>query len=191
MIFDKLPDFSLQNGEVSRWFSLRGVHTFHEACRHVWKLPYRRPSTRDLEAVLKEGCGTCSSKHALLSALAQSHQVPVELRLVLFEMNSLTHSVLAPILTITDVDTIPEAHCLLAYDNEQWDVTFPDKDPRDMTLEIIFEKSLDPEQLHMKEEIHRSWMRQWLQTTEIDMTFDRLWEIREACIARLTEVSGP
>jgi hypothetical protein len=54
-------------------FAARGVADFRAAGRYLQHLPYGRTADRaDFVAVLREGRGTCSTKHALLAALARA-----------------------------------------------------------------------------------------------------------------------
>jgi hypothetical protein len=68
-----LPDFALDAGRpLGREFVALGLGGYREAAHHVRYLPYGRNSDRsDWRLVLKEGRGTCSTKHALLAELAR------------------------------------------------------------------------------------------------------------------------
>ena len=52
------------------------------AVTYIRRLPYGRNTDRsDILRVLREGKGTCSTKHALLACLAQEQGIPLELTL--------------------------------------------------------------------------------------------------------------
>jgi hypothetical protein len=81
--WDVLPHVLLQDASpVSREFITRGITDFQAAGRAIHALPYGRTVDRaDFRAVLREGKGTCSTKHALLAALAYEQSLPVVLTL--------------------------------------------------------------------------------------------------------------
>ena len=62
-------------------------------------------------AVLTEGCGTCSSKHALLAGLAAAQRLPVALMLGIYLMNERNTPGIGPVLARYGLAEIPEAHC--------------------------------------------------------------------------------
>jgi hypothetical protein len=72
---DAVPEFDLHRpGWLSDLTRERGASTFRAAAAYARDLPYRRPGVAgDEAAVLIEGCGTCSSKHTLLAAIAREH----------------------------------------------------------------------------------------------------------------------
>lgn len=70
--WDALPNVPLQfDGPVTAALIARGISDFRAAGRYLQALPYGRTANRaDFGAVLREGRGTCSTKHALLATLA-------------------------------------------------------------------------------------------------------------------------
>src|SRR4051812_26756301 len=87
--WDVLPSTPLHEaGEISAQFLARQLTDFQRAARSLQALPYRRTTNRaDYRLVLSEQRGTCSTKHALLAALAAEQQLPVSLTLGLYEMS--------------------------------------------------------------------------------------------------------
>ncbi len=78
-----------QSGAISACFLAHGLRDYRDAARFVSELPYGRNSARTATCeVLTEGHGTCSTKHALLAALAAEQQIPVALMLGTYEMNA-------------------------------------------------------------------------------------------------------
>jgi hypothetical protein len=111
-----IPDFTFRrSGPFSDLLRGLGIGTFHAAAAHVRDLPYRRPRAGgDPLAVLTEGCGTCSSKHALLAAVAgEQGVVELELVLGLYEMREENTPGVAPVLEAYGLAS--EAHCYLRY----------------------------------------------------------------------------
>jgi hypothetical protein len=88
--WDFLPPVSLQSaGPLSAAIMARGSTDFRAAGRYVQGLPYGRTADRaDFRAVLRAGKGTCSTKHALLAALAHEQNLPVVLTLGIYDMHA-------------------------------------------------------------------------------------------------------
>jgi hypothetical protein len=88
--WDVLPPVSLQPaGPLSAESMARGSTDFRAAGRYVQALPYGRTADRaDFRAVLRAGKGTCSTKHALLAALAHEQDLPVVLTLGIYDMHA-------------------------------------------------------------------------------------------------------
>ena len=86
----RLPDFHiLAEGPLSEACRRLDLQTFPQAAEHVHLLPYGRTAQLgDYSAVLDEGRGTCSTKHAFLAGLALEHEFDeLELRLGIYFMN--------------------------------------------------------------------------------------------------------
>ena len=102
------------DGEISRLARSHGLGTFAGAVQHVRSLPYGRISDRsDYRLVLREGRGTCSTKHALLAALAQENGLVASLILGVYEMTDANTPGIADALSKHGLSSIPEAHCYL------------------------------------------------------------------------------
>ncbi len=55
----------------------KNISTWHTTISYIQHLPYGRSSSRsDLSTVIRENCGTCSSKHALLKSIADRNSIP-------------------------------------------------------------------------------------------------------------------
>src|SRR6185369_1548349 len=75
-------------GVVSSRFIEVQVRDFREAAAYVHRLPYGRNTNRsDALAVIREGHGTCSTKHALLRRLALEQDIDIALVIGIYEMN--------------------------------------------------------------------------------------------------------
>jgi len=69
-----------EKGPISKAFLDKGINNFHEVCEYILHLPYGRTSDKsDWTLVLIENRGTCSTKHALISALAAELKIDVHL----------------------------------------------------------------------------------------------------------------
>src|SRR5580692_6589030 len=83
-----LPDGILRTATpISDGFRQVGCNSYRSAARYLCELPYGRNSDRsDFRLVLPEGRGTCSTKHALLAALAIEQHLPVSLVIGIYDM---------------------------------------------------------------------------------------------------------
>src|SRR5216684_805417 len=105
-----LPDASLTSAQsITAAFLKAGVQTYRDAASLVYRLPYGRTSSRvDFMAVLIEGRGTCSSKHAVLAELVIEQQLPVALMLGIYLMNKETRRALAAYSRAKDLGKFPK-----------------------------------------------------------------------------------
>jgi len=181
---EKLPGFRLETSSHLglRFRDLR-TEDFRQAATYVRDLPYGRNSDRsDWGLVLAEGCGTCSTKHALLAALALEHAVDVELRLGVYLMDGTNTPGVAGVLEARGLAGLPEAHCYLAYRGERVDVTGVEADT---VKEFLYEESIEPDQIGAyKLDLHRRFLRTW--ATERRLDPERVWRVREECIGALS-----
>lgn len=185
---EALPNFAL-GGEagLSAGFAALGRRDYHAAARHVRRLPYGRNSQRaDYGLVLQEGRGTCSTKHALLAALAREHGWPVELRLGIYEMSGDNTPGVGPVLCRYGLELVPEAHCYLAYGGVRVDLTrVVAPDP---ILDFLYEETIEPAGIGAyKVDVHRRFVRGW--AAERGLDFERVWRAREGCIGALSDVA--
>jgi len=74
-------------------------------------------------AVLNERKGTCSTKHALLKALAGEQGLPIRLMLGIYEMNVRNTPGIRLVLEKHHLPCMPEAHCYLFDQGKRIDVT--------------------------------------------------------------------
>ncbi len=185
-----LPDFPLSEHEpLARGFLALGLRSFVDAAGYVWELPSGRNSDQaDFHLVLPEGRGTCSTKHALLAALARAHGQPVKLMLGIYDMHERNTPGVGAVLEREGLSGIPEAHCYLVVHQRRVDLTR--KGPATgstAALAVFFtEEELAPEDIGApKEERHRDFIRTWAARRGLDA--ERIWRVREACIAALGE----
>ncbi len=179
-----------EHGPLSSAFLHRGATTSRTAALLVWGLPYGRTSkSSDLNLVLTEGRGTCSSKHALLCALARETQLPVNLVLGFFEMDEENTPGVGAVLGPQGLCSIPEAHCLLRYKGRCFDFTMPPGTRALPPKQFLHSEIIKPAQIgRYKCERHRRFLRLWLrQSPNCGLGLDQVWSIREACIDAAAE----
>ena len=186
-----LPDCALQsNGRVSEAFLKKGIHTFSEACRYVKSLPYGRNSDKEATfAVFNDGCGTCSTKHALLKSLAAENGVAIDLVTGIYKMNEASTPGVGKVLNKYGLDYIPEAHTYLRARDKTFDFTFPNAKQTGFTEEVLEETIVTPQEaVAGKAAYHKNFLTGWLLANKnINLPLDMLWQIREECIAALSQ----
>lgn len=92
------------------------ISNFHSACHYIHQLPYGRTSERaHWWLVLKEQQGACSSKHALLKALADELHLPIRLMIGIYAMDETNTQGVGAVLAEHQLQAIPEAHCYLEH----------------------------------------------------------------------------
>ena len=180
-----LPNFALDGAAwLGAAFVALGDRDYHAAARRVRRLPYARNSDRaDYGLVLGEGRGTCSTKHALLAALAAEHGMPVELRLGVYEMDGENTPGVGPVLARHGLDAVPEAHCYLAYRGARVDLTrITATGPIE---DFLYEETIEPDGIGAyKLGVHRRFLRGWAGERGLDP--EEVWRIREECIGALS-----
>ena len=181
-------DIKTENGLVSCTFVNGGITTFKDACDWVRALPYRRNSTKnDILIVLKERCGTCSSKHELLKRLTVENDINnCKLILCMFKMTSVNTPKVKSVLDNYGLTYIPEAHTYLEIDGIVNDFTFSGEPELLYLDDVLFTEEINADQIReYKAETHRRYMKEWGVDNEMAFTFEELWGIREECIGAL------
>lgn len=191
MSTNTFPDFTIQlSGEISNEFLKKGIFTFSGATTFTANLDYGRNENKDdLKTVFTDNCGTCSTKHALLKALADENGHP-EIKLVLgiFRMHAGNTPKVAQTLTKYGLDFIPEAHNYLKFENEIFDFTWPDSKASDFENDLITEMEMLPKQISTyKVALHKNYLKGWLdQNPQIKYDIEEIWKVREECIGDLS-----
>jgi hypothetical protein len=168
------------------------ITDFAALCDYVHALPYGRNANRNnFHQVLSESRGSCSSKHGLLATIAEAHeQTEIHLMVGLFLMSAKTHPVLAELFARHGLTAIPEAHAYFRCDGQRYDFTFPGKDISAIESYIVREQRCEPNQLvEWKPMIHRHYIDSWVKRQTSGHTAEQIWDIREQCIALLSEDS--
>ena len=187
-----LPAAALKNaGEVSADFLARGIVDYQAAGRFLHQFPYgRNTDCANYRLVLSEGRGTCSTKHALLAALAREQNLPVLLTLGIYEMHGRNTPGVGKVLDRYNLSFIPEAHCYLTYNETRIDVTRSGMEPTEPIESFLYEESILPEQISdYKVDMHQRFLRDWAARSTVagNRCFEEIWKIREECIAALAQ----
>jgi len=176
------------SGPFTSLFRAAGVNDFAGAARHLLTLRYGRIADRSkFWLVLAEGCGTCTTKHALLAELAREQGIDAHLTLGIYEMNERHTPGVGRVLSSYGLEYIPEAHCYLYYEHGRIDVTGvpPGAEPID---HFLHEEPITVDQIGAyKNDLHRRFLRDWITRTDTlrGRSLEEVWRIRDACIAAL------
>ena len=177
-------------GVVTAAFAAAELHDLRQAAAYVNRLPYGRIKNRaDILAVMREGRGTCSTKHALLRRLAMEQDLNIALVIGIYEMNQSNTPGVGLVLEPYGLRSLPEAHCYLRSGQKRIDVT------RVIAVSVaeaitcfVHEEEITPDQIgEYKTALHRRFLQQWIEETVAGTTYTltKLWSIREECIAAL------
>jgi hypothetical protein len=177
-------------GVVTAAFAAAGIQDFRQAAAYVNRLPYGRNTNRtEALVVMREGRGTCSTKHALLRRLAIEQNLNIALVIGIYQMNEKNTPGVGMVLEKFGLRSLPEAHCYLRSGHVRIDVTRVIADsPAEQITRFIHEEEIAPDQIgEYKTSLHRRFLQQWMEepTERTQFTLTDLWRIREECIAAL------
>jgi hypothetical protein len=181
-------------GSVTAAFERLGKTDFRSAGRHVRSLPYERNTRPDVPLiVLTENCGTCSTKHALLRRLAIEQNLDIALMLGIYEMTEQNTPEVGNVLRKHGLASLPEAHCYLRASGKRIDLTraIDYSLPRAISR-FLHEEEIDPTQItNHKTALHKQFLSTWIADNHGlgGRSLVDVWEIRQECIARLSQVS--
>src|SRR5574341_1063995 len=174
-----LPDSLLSpSGANSAALMRTGCKTYRAAAQYLHALPYGRNSDRsNYRLVLPEARGTCSTKHALLAAVAREQAIPVSLTVGIYDMNEANTPGVGSILGAHGLHSIPEAHCYLTYGEHRIDITRTGVSPATAITHVVHEWSIEPSQIgEHKVHLHQTYLEGWLADhRELSLTSDELW----------------
>lgn len=184
-----MGQFFLKNDdELTSQIIEAGIVTWNDLVRSVQNFHYERNSNRfDLSLVWKERKGTCSSKHAFLKQISELNNIPnVKLILAFYKMDEQNTPGVGKVLEEYSLEFIPEAHCCLRVNNEMLDVTKVNSDFADYSNVILEAKEIKPtDVIENKITWHRQFLAKWIGASNLEITLDELWLIREKCIRAL------
>jgi frataxin-like iron-binding protein CyaY len=171
------------NGAISQVFLNQGINSLWEAIDFVHQLPYGRTTDRsNYLQVLAERRGACSTKHALLAALAKELDVPLKLHLGIILLSPTNMPSIAEILNKYHLKALPEAHCYLKYDNHNLDITFPENSDYLLQYQPLQELHIAPEDIGVfKIQYHQTFLKDWIKENS-GLDFETIWEVRETWI---------
>jgi hypothetical protein len=174
---------------VSKAFLDRGIADFTSAAKFMRALPYKRNANKeDLLTVFTDGCGTCSTKHALLRQLAvENGRDDIKLMLGVLKMNADNAPKIAATLQKHSLAYMPEAHNYLMIGADRLDYTFPNSNSDDFINDLMSEIEIEPHQItSYKVAYHKEVLQQWITDTNQQKSLSEIWAIREQCIADLS-----
>lgn len=176
-----------ENGPLSNECVDRGIISFQSFIEWVEQLPYGRNSDRaDYTLIFEEERGACSTKNALVKAVATENDWnQVQLFLGIYAMSEKTNPGVGKVLNQFGLTTIPEAHVYLKIDGEIRDVTGLETGTEPFYKSLQTEIKIQPEQIGV---FKMEWHQKALQNVTADLGFSlaELWTVRQACIAALS-----
>ena len=176
--------------DILNFLHKKKIHHWDTLTDFIKAIPYGRNANReDYSLVLKENKGTCSSKHALLKALAHDFDKKnVQLIIGMFKMNGINMPLLSKYLEENQLEYIPEAHCYLRIEGKPFDYTIEDSLYPKIEHDILEEIIIEPHQVaYYKVAYHKEFLKKWIKETHQSKSFDEIWKIRENCIQKLSE----
>jgi hypothetical protein len=165
------------------------LETFIDLIEKVKQIPYGRNANRhDFSLVISENKGTCSSKHAFLKEYSLKNSIPdVKLFIGIFKMNEENTPKIYPVISENKLLYIPEAHCYLKIDGIPVDVTASESFYDKIKNDILEELEIEPNQVsEFKVDYHKDYLKKWIVQTQQELSFDKIWTIREQCIEKLS-----
>lgn len=191
-----LPDAPLAASGVDSAAIVRasGCTRYRAAARWLHELPYGRNADRgDYRLVLRERRGTCSTKHALLAAVAREQDIPVSLTVGIYDMSEANTPGVGSVLSRHRLESLPEAHCYLRFADRRVDVTRSGVSPAAPVAFFHREWTIEPSQIgEHKLRLHRRYLERWLgEHPVLGLSLEELWSVREACIRALGEPTAP
>ncbi|HRF76220.1 MAG TPA: hypothetical protein PLJ00_09045 [Chitinophagales bacterium] len=186
----ELPfDFPLTASDLAtKAMRAASCKTFADACRYVALLPYRRnQDKKNMLCVAEEKCGTCSTKHTLLKKVAEEHDKDdIHLVIGIYFLNQHNTPKAKPILNSFYLRGFPEAHCYLTFDSKIYDFTFPSGN-FNFAHDLLEEHVVTADEVATKKSgLHKEYLRKWAKQEQLPFTHEKLWDIRELCIAALS-----
>ena len=184
-------DFKINSGGIiSKAFLSNNIFTFLQATQFIAKLNYgRNKNKKDLTTVFTDGCGTCSTKHALLKSLAEENDFKgLKLMLGIFRMNAVNTPQIAETLKLYNLNYILEAHNYLNWKSNILDYTNETSLSANFYKDLIVETEIQANEIsEFKINYHRNILTEWIKEYKpIGFTIDKLWLIREQCIKDLS-----
>lgn len=182
-----MKNIEAKAGTLSAALFSKGISSLPSLLQWVKALPYGRNSDRsDFNLLLKEGCGTCSTKHAFVKAVAiENNWNEVALCMGFFRMNALNTPKVAAVLQQNGLTEIPEAHTYLRISDGYTDLTGITSTITE--TDIDEEMEIEPEDIGLlKEVLHKGYLAQWKDEQHVEHSVEKLWEIREECIKALS-----
>ncbi|MCK4380803.1 MAG: hypothetical protein KAW51_06645 [Candidatus Lokiarchaeota archaeon] len=145
--YNKLPDAEIKPiGEISKKFLDLGIKSFREACEYVHNFEYGYNTDYDDKMVLfKENKGTCTTKHAIISGLAEELNIPLYKHVGVYKFTEEISNGINEILKKYNLPYVPMVHCFLTYKDYRFDLTEGNCNGKNTTIEeLIHEEKVNP-----------------------------------------------
>ncbi|MCK4480016.1 MAG: hypothetical protein KAV01_05780 [Candidatus Lokiarchaeota archaeon] len=145
--YNKLPDAEIKPiGEISKKFLDLGIKSFREACEYVHNFEYGYNTDYDDKMVLfKENKGTCTTKHAIISGLAEELNIPLYKHIGVYKFTEEISNGKNEILKKYNLPYVPMVHCFLTYKDYRFDLTEGNCNGKNTTIEeFIHEEKVNP-----------------------------------------------
>lgn len=119
------PVFRISSSsKVSRAFLDLGIEDFRAAALLIHSKPYwKNADAQDALSVLKEGHGTCISKHNIIAELARENGFPIYRFEGVYSLNDTIVTGVSEVLKKHGLHEIPRVHCFLECCGEFFDLT--------------------------------------------------------------------
>ena len=125
-------------GPMSDRFLSLGIDSFRGACRFVHELPYGYNSDRDDPMILfKEEFGSCTTKHAVIAALAAELDLPVTKVVGIYAMTEDIVAGAGRILAKYELPYVPLLHCFLVHGAHRVDLTEGNNNGKKRSIETF------------------------------------------------------
>ncbi|MBK9577644.1 MAG: transglutaminase domain-containing protein [Fibrobacteres bacterium] len=120
-----LPAFGITSTSlVSRAFLELGITDLRTAALFIQSKPYwKNADDHDALALLREGHGTCISKHNLLAELARENGLPVFRFEGVYPLNDTIVTGVSEVVKKHGLQEIPRTHCFLEFCGKYFDLT--------------------------------------------------------------------
>lgn len=167
-----------------------GCVTWEDLVRSVRNFKYGRGEDRgDFESVWYRRVGTCSTKHGFLYQIAQkNHFEAIKLIVGIYFMTTENTPKVGSVLKKYKLEGIPEAHCYLKVGDTYLDATSNQSSYERISKDVLKEQQVEPKFLIVdKIDFHKDYMASWIESENSIYSLEELWNIREECIAALSE----
>ncbi len=183
-------NYPIKSNEIlSQKLRTLGINSMDEVLTYVQQMLYARISDKNnLELLLSEQRGTCSTKHAFVKKVAEENEdQDLQLIIGIYKMNRANTPGIKDELEKHNLAYMPEAHCYLKWNNKAIDITTPQSNFDKIAPALLEEHSIKSHQTgQYKVDLHQNYLLRWLPQQKLPFSFEQIWEIRENCIRRLS-----
>jgi hypothetical protein len=184
-----LPNMVLQqSGPVSKAFLDRGLTSFHQAAAYVSGLPYGANTSSDNSMILlKDGFGTCLTKHGIIARLAEELGLSVYRCEGFYPLTDEIVTGAGKILAEHGLTYIPRTHCFLVFEEQYVDLTEGNCTGKNGLVEKYFKIfRVKPEQTEAEvDQMYRTYFSEVCKTDPAfaRMGIEGMFQVLERCRA--------